>query len=109
MALFPLTAAICCYSVGYRGRGLLKALSVHRGLTGYISELCNDPVRIKKTLSANQFLIRTGVTLDNIEVCQTVLSRQKFKKDTDYIFRPRAVVQEGSLISSNLIKKAVGF
>ena len=89
-------AAICCYSVGYRGRGLLKALSENQRLTGYISALGDDPVRIKKILSTNQFLIRTAVPSNKVEVCQTILSRQKFKHATNYIFRPQAIVQDDS-------------
>lgn len=85
---------IYCYSMGYRGRGLLKALSIDQNLSGYISALGNDSVRIKKILATNQFLIRTCVPTNNIEICQAVFAKQMFKNSTDYVFRPQAVIQE---------------
>jgi len=103
-------SAVRVYSVGFRGRGLLKATSVAPRLAGYISTLAEDQVRIKKILSANQFLIRTGVPAEAVESCQVVFSKRFFSNSASNIFRPQAVVKASD--STNIIesvKRNVGW
>lgn len=81
------------YSIGYRGRGLLKAMGVAR-ISSYVSQIADTPWRAKKITACNQFLIRTGVPFDAIEHGHIVLAPAKNGgKVTECIFRPTALVQ----------------
>ena len=79
-----------CYSLGYRGRGYLKAIGQSVKLTVYINGL--DNVQCKKLLAANQYLICTKAEYDDIRCCAAVFVEGKADKKHKLIFRPQAMI-----------------
>ena len=77
------------YGLGYRGRGLLKAMGEAPRMTGYIANL--DAFHALKLLSANQHLIKGGVPLMSLQVAKTILVQGKNIDKTHLIARPQGI------------------
>ena len=74
------------YTLGYRGRGWLKANGKRVALAGYIDNL--DVSDVKRLLSVNQYLIRTNKDFESVAVCQPVfVTDSNGQKKDDMIFR----------------------
>ena len=54
------------YSIGYRGRGLMKALGALH-VASYIAQIADNPADVKRVVSCNQFLINCGVPFESVE------------------------------------------
>jgi len=79
------------YSIGYRGRGLIKALGALR-ISSYIAQIAETPSDVKRIASCNQFLIRSGIPFDAIESGQVVAAQPKSDFKGDLVFRNTAMV-----------------
>lgn len=79
------------YCLGYRGRGLLKAMNEAPRMTGFIAQL--DACLALKLLASNQYLIEKRVSLKTMQVAKTILAQGKNIEKTHLIARPQGMVQ----------------
>lgn len=82
------------YRIAWRGAGYLKAQGTSVRMTTYLANISENPTAVKKILAAAQFVIRTGVSLDSTQFCQSVFvpSNDPSHK-SEKIFRPQTVIQ----------------
>lgn len=84
------------YRLAWRGAGYLKAqgTTVHSRMTTYLAKSSEDPTAVKKILSAAQFVIRTGVSLDSTQFCQPIfVPCNDPSRKSEKIFRSQTVIQ----------------
>lgn len=79
------------YGLGYRGRGLLKAMNEAPRMTDFIAQL--DACRAMKLLSSNQYLIESNTSIKTLQVAKTILAQGKDLQKTHLIARPQGMVQ----------------
>ena len=79
------------YCLGYRGRGLLKAMNEAPRMTGFIAQL--DACLAMKLLASNQYLIEKQVAIKTLQVAKTILAQGKNIEKTHLIARPQGMVQ----------------
>lgn len=79
------------YGLGYRGRGLLKAMNEAPRMTGFIAQL--DASLAMKLLSSNQYLIESNTSIKTLQVSKTILAQGKDIQKTHLIARPQGMVQ----------------
>lgn len=85
------------YTLNWRGYGYLKSTGTKSKLRQYIQELIEtqDVVEIKKILSAQQFALRNGCDIEEIDVCKTVFVPVKEGQTAKKIFRAQAIILAG--------------
>lgn len=82
------------YRIAWRGAGYLKAQGTSVRMTTYLANISEDPTAVKKILSAAQFVIRTGVSLDSTQFCQPIfVPCNDPSRKSEKIFRPQTVTQ----------------
>lgn len=79
------------YGLGYRGRGLLKAMNEAPRMTGFIVQL--DACLSLKLLASNQYLIENHVPIKTLQVAKTILAQGKNIEKTHLIARPQGMIQ----------------
>lgn len=81
------------YSLGFRGRGWLKANGKRVVLAGYLEKL--DACDAKRILSVNQFLIRSKKSFEDSLICQPIFVTNNLgERKDDMIFRAFGLVRQ---------------
>jgi len=93
------------YSMGYRGRGLVKALGCHR-IASYIAQIADTPEWVKRIISCNQFLIRYGISYEEVEAGFVVAAQPRTAAGGDLVFRPTAFVKGEDTLFVESVRKS---
>ena len=96
------------YTLGYRGRGLVKSIGIKPNKTSYLQEILeNEPQQIKRLLSAQQFAVYFGA--NKFKVGETVFV-PNMRGNAKKIFRPHATVtsSDGQTLFIESVRNATG-